>query len=180
MKTLLTDNTLFQAGPASVVVMVTAAAADADGRTNIITLGMYMPISHTPPLVCIGIAPGRYSHDLIARSGAFVVNIPSIDLVNEMHFCGTKSGRDLDKFTATALTPIPARMVEPPLIKECIGHLECRVVQTHSCGDHTLFVGKVIAASADEKVLTEGNFDPLKAKPIVQKNHIYFTVTDNK
>jgi flavin reductase (DIM6/NTAB) family NADH-FMN oxidoreductase RutF len=178
MKTLLPDNRLSQAGPANVVVMVTAA--DAEGRANIITLGMYMPLSHTPPLVCIGIAPRRYSHDLIARSGEFVVNIPSIDLVHEMHFCGTKSGRDLDKFTATALTPIPARTVGSPLINECIGHLECRVVQTHSCGDHTLFVGKVLAASVDESVLTDGNFDPLKAKPIVQKNHIYFTVTDSK
>ena len=178
MKTQLLDNNFFQAGPTSVVVMVTAA--DPDGRANIITLGMYMPISHTPPLVCIGIAPRRFSHDLIAGSGEFVVNIPSIDLVHEMHFCGTKSGRDLDKFTATRLTPIPARKVGPPLINECIGHLECRVVQTHICGDHTLFIGEVIAASADERVLTKGKFDPLKAKPIVQKNHIYFTVTDSK
>jgi flavin reductase (DIM6/NTAB) family NADH-FMN oxidoreductase RutF len=178
MKTQLLGNNLFQAGPPSVVVMVTAA--DTDGRANIITLGMYMPISHTPPLVCIGIAPRRFSHNLIARSGEFVVNIPSIDLVHEMHFCGTKSGRDLDKFTAKRLTPIPASKVGPPLINECIGHLECRVVQTHTCGDHTLFIGEVIAASADERVLTDGKFDPLKAKPIVQKNHIYFTVTDSK
>jgi flavin reductase (DIM6/NTAB) family NADH-FMN oxidoreductase RutF len=178
MKTQLLDNNLFQAGPTSVVVMVTAA--DTDEQANINTLGMYMPISHTPPLVCIGIAPKRFSHDLIARSGEFVVNIPSIDLVQEMHFCGTKSGRNLDKFTATRLTPIPANRVRPPLINECIGHLECRVVQTHTCGDHTLFIGEVIAASADEHILTEGKFDPLKAKPIVQKNHIYFTVTDSK
>jgi flavin reductase (DIM6/NTAB) family NADH-FMN oxidoreductase RutF len=178
MKTQLLTNNLFQAGPTSVVVMVTAV--DTDGQANIITLGMYMPISHTPPLVCIGIAPKRFSHDLIARSSEFVVNIPSIDLVQEMHFCGTKSGRDLDKFTATRLTPIPANRVGAPLINECIGHLECRVVQTHTCGDHTLFIGEVIAASADEDILTEGKFDPLKAKPIVQKNHIYFTVTDSK
>jgi flavin reductase (DIM6/NTAB) family NADH-FMN oxidoreductase RutF len=178
MKVTLPNNKFFQAGPVSVVVMVTAI--NAVEQANIITLGMYMPISFTPPLVCIGIAPGRYSHDLIAHSGEFVVNIPSIDLVREMHFCGTKSGRDLDKFVATKLTQVPAKKVMPPLIKECIGHLECKVIQTHICGDHTLFVGEVVSASADELILTDGNFDPLKAQPITQKNHVYFTVAANK
>jgi flavin reductase (DIM6/NTAB) family NADH-FMN oxidoreductase RutF len=169
-------NRFFQAGPPSVVVMVTATTGTTPA--NIITLGMYMPISHTPPLLCIGIAPQRYSHDLITASGEFVVNIPSIDLVEQMHLCGTQSGRDIDKFTTTGLTPIPATRVTPPRIKECIGHLECRVVQSHRCGDHTLFVGEVLAASIDASVLTDNKFDPLKAKPIVQKNHVYFTVTD--
>jgi flavin reductase (DIM6/NTAB) family NADH-FMN oxidoreductase RutF len=54
------------------------------------------------------------------------------------------------------------------------------VVQTYTCGDHTLFVGKVVAASVDEDVLTEGNLDLIKAKPIVQKNHVYYTVIDKK
>ncbi|MCW4039857.1 MAG: flavin reductase family protein [Candidatus Bathyarchaeota archaeon] len=177
MKKTLSNTKLFQAGPLSVVVMATAI--NAEGQANIITLGMYMPISFSPPLVCIGIAPQRYSHDLISRSGEFVVNIPSIDLVEEMHFCGTKSGRNIDKFTATSLTAIPAKVVKTPLIKECIGHLECKVIQTHVCGDHTLFVGQVVSACADETILSNGNFDPLKARPIVQKNHVYFTVTDN-
>jgi flavin reductase (DIM6/NTAB) family NADH-FMN oxidoreductase RutF len=66
--------------------------------------------------------------------------------------------------------------VKPPLIKECFGHIECRVVNHLTCGDHTLFVGEAVAASADEGVLTGGNLDSLKALPIVQKNHVYFTI----
>ena len=178
MKTSLPAHRVFQAGPPSSVVMVTVAAAD--GTANIITLGMYMSISHTPPLLCIGIAPQRFSHNLVMESGEFVVNIPSIDLVEEMHLCGTISGRTRDKFAETGLTPIPAERVTPPRIHECRGHLECRVVQTHRCGDHTLFVGQVVAASVDTSVFTENQFDPLKAKPIVQKNHVYFTVTEKR
>ncbi|RJS89047.1 flavin reductase family protein, partial [Candidatus Bathyarchaeota archaeon] len=64
-----------------------------------------------------------------------------------------------------------------PLIKECFAHLECRVVDQHVCGDHTLFVGEIVAASIEEEVLTDGRLDPLKAKPIVQKNMIYYTLT---
>ena len=167
-----------QPGPAGVVVMATCA--DREGRPNIITLGMYMPISTNPPMVCIGVAPQRYSHRLIEETEEFVINTPSITLEEQMHYCGVKSGRDVDKFAETGLTPIPALKVKPPRIEECFGHIECRVVQSHVCGDHTLFVGDVVATSADEDVMRGDVLDVLKARPIVQKNHVYFTVTDKK
>ncbi len=178
MKKILPSNKLFQAGPETPVIMATCI--DSKGKANIITIGMYMPISFEPPLVCIGISPKRYSHDLIVNSREFVVNVPSIDLEKEMHFCGTKSGRDLDKFSETGLTPIPGKKVKSPLIEECFGHLECRVIQSYECGDHTIFIGKVLIASINEDVLTGGNLDLLKAKPMIQKNHVYYTVTDHK
>ena len=178
MKRTLPLDKFLQAGPSCDVVMATCI--DSEGRANIITLGMYMPISFKPPLVCIGVSPKRHSHDLIAESGEFVVNVPSIELEEETHFCGTKSGRDVDKFAETGLTPVPASRVKPPLIEECFGHMECRVVRSHVCGDHTLFVGEVLTASVDEEVLSGDDLDPLKAKPIISKNHIYYTVTDRK
>ena len=149
-----------------------------DGKPNIITLGMYMPISVNPPLVCIGVAPQRYSHGLIEETGEFVINTPSIDLEEQMHYCGVKSARDVDKWKETGLTPMPSLKVKPPRIKECFGHLECKVVQTHVCGDHTLFVGEVVATTVDEEVLKGESLDVLKARPIVQKNHVYYTVSE--
>ena len=170
----MTENKRLQVGPAGNIVMVTCC--DRDGRANIITVGMYMPISSNPPQICIGIAPERYSHDLIAEQGEFVVNSPSIDLKEKMHLCGVKSGRSIDKFREFGLTSIAAKKVRPPLIGECFGHLECEVVNSLICGDHTLFVGEVVSSTVNEEVLTGGNMDVLKAKPIVQKNHVYFTV----
>ena len=178
MKRELPAAKIFQAGPPSIVVMVTCVGSG--GRPNIITLGMYMPISFDPPLVCIGVSPKRYSHRLIEEMGEFVVNVPSINLTEEMNFCGIRSGRDCDKFRETGLTPVPASKARPPLIEECFGHLECRVVQSHICGDHTLFVGEVLRASVNEDLLSNGNLDLMKAKPIVQKNRVYFSVTDRK
>ena len=178
MKKELPAHKWLQAGPASVVVMATCVGKE--GRPNIITLGMYMSISFNPPQVCIGVAPQRYSHGLIEETGEFVVNVPSITLEEAMHFCGVKSGRDVDKFKETGLTPIPARKVKPPLIEECFGHLECKVVQSHVCEDHTLFVGEVVATTVDEEVMKGESLDVLVARPIVQKNHVYFTVTNDK
>jgi flavin reductase (DIM6/NTAB) family NADH-FMN oxidoreductase RutF len=173
---LAEDNRL-QVGPTGNVVMVTCGTGD---KANIITVGMYMPISSRPPLVCIGIAPQRFSHKLIKETGEFVVNSPSIQFEKEMHYCGIYSGRKVDKWKETGLTPINSLKVKTPSIKECFGHLECKVIESHTMGDHTLFVGEVIATSADEEVMKGDLLDPMKAKPIVQKNHVYFTITNLK
>jgi len=155
-------------------VMVTSV--DANGKPDIITLGMFMTISSDPYQVCIGVAPERYSHDLILNQGEFVVNSPPIGLREKMHLCGIKSGRDIDKFREIGLTPLPARQVRPPLIAECFGHLECEVVNHLTCGDHTLFVGEVVAASMDQACYREGKLDIEVAKPIAQKNWDYHTL----
>jgi flavin reductase (DIM6/NTAB) family NADH-FMN oxidoreductase RutF len=174
MKKVLPKGRLSQAGPPSSVVLVTCV--DEEGNPNIITLGMFMNVSIEPLMVCIGVAPERYSHDLIMDQGEFAVNVPTTEIIDEMHQCGVTSGRDCDKFAATGLTPIPAQRIRSPLIKECYGHLECRVVQVHTCGDHTLFVGEVVAASVDEDVLEDGRLVLTKAKPVIQKNWSYHTV----
>jgi flavin reductase (DIM6/NTAB) family NADH-FMN oxidoreductase RutF len=56
--------------------------------------------------------------------------------------------------------------------------MECKVVQTHTCGDHTLFVGEVLATTVDEGVMKGESLDVLVARPIVQKNHVYYTVSE--
>jgi flavin reductase (DIM6/NTAB) family NADH-FMN oxidoreductase RutF len=120
------------------------------GKPNIITLAWAMPTSINPPLVAISIAPKRYSHALIEETKEFVVNIPTMDILNETLFCGRTSGRDHDKFEETGLTPFPSRKVKPPIIKECVAHLECKFHSQLTTGDHTIFVGEIVEAYANK------------------------------
>jgi len=159
-------------GPPTSVVLVTCASRD--GRPNIITLGMYMPISTKPPLLAIGVSPRRYSHRLIKDGGEFVINVPPMHLIRQVVVCGESSGRDADKFKSTGLTPKPAKRVRPPLIEECVSHLECKVVRSYRTGDHTLFIGRVIAAKVEDGML-DGALDVTKAKTILHKGGRYFT-----
>lgn len=146
------------------VVLVTCLNTVTD-KPNIITLAWAMPISRFPPLLLIGMAPKRYSHKLIMGSKEFVVNIPTIDIAKETLFCGRRTGMRRNKFEETGLTPKPARMIRPPIIKECIAHLECKLRQHIPVGDHTLLVGEVLAAYASEEVF-DGKFDLGKARLI--------------
>lgn len=139
---------------------VLVSCADKTGRSNIITLAWTMPTSISPPLVAISIAPKRYSHELIEETGEFVINVPTVEILKETLFCGRRSGRKVDKFREAKLTQTSAKRVRPPIIEECVAHLECKVVQKMKTGDHTIFIGEVLEAYANE------GFDPKRIKPI--------------
>ena len=146
-------------------LVVLVSCVDKAGKTNVITLAWSMPVSINPPIVAISIAPKRYSHQLIEKTREFVVNVPTMDIVRETLFCGRRSGKTYDKFKETRLTPLPAKMVQPPIIKECVAHLECKLHQQITVGDHTLFIGRVLTAYVDDGVF-DNKFDLKKVKPI--------------
>ena len=149
------------------------------GKPNIITLAWAMPTSIKPPLVAISIRPARHSYALIEKTKEFVVNIPTMDLVKETLFCGRRSGKKHDKFRETGLTPSPAKKVKPPIIKECIAHLECRLHSQFATGDHTIFIGEIVAAYANKEAFTD-EYDLKKAKMVFHIAGNRFATLSNK
>jgi flavin reductase (DIM6/NTAB) family NADH-FMN oxidoreductase RutF len=121
------------------------------GQPNLMAVSWAVPVSLDPPLVGVPIRPDRLSHEFVSKSEQFALNVPHLELIGAVHRCGLLSGRDGDKFVAAGLTPEPAAEIEPPLVLECIGHLECGVVERIRLGDHDLFVGQVLAVSAHEE-----------------------------
>jgi len=116
--------------------------------------------------ICVG--KKRYSHALISETREFVVNIPPAELVEAVHYCGTVSGRDVpDKIARAGLTAKPAKVVKPPIIEECVAHLECKVTQVVDCGSHDIFVGEVVAAYADPRAFKEGLWDLDVVRPLL-------------
>lgn len=126
--------------------VVLAVSVDEDGKANIISLGWSMFTSFNPPMLAISVGKTRYSHKLISKGRESVLAVPGEDMSEEVLYCGTHSGRDVDKFEETGLIPRPAKLVKPPLIEECIVNQECKVVGQLDTGDHTIFVGKVVTS----------------------------------
>jgi len=149
------------------------------GKPNITTLAWAMPTSGSPPLLAISLAPRRHSHALIEESGDFVVNIPTLEILQAVYACGSLSGRSFDKFKKTNLTPIPGKKVKAPAIRECVAHLECTVEGKFTTGDHTVFVGKIVEAYADEGVFAE-TYDLKKARLLFHMGGNGFAVLDPK
>ena len=130
--------------------------ADEDGKPNILTLGEVFNISIANPVILgIAIRKARYSHELISRTGEYVVNLPTAAIREQVWFCGRTSGRDVDKFGETGLTPVPASVVRAPLIAECPINVECHVTGIQVIGDHDLFLGEAVAQHVNDDVLDE-------------------------
>jgi len=160
--------------PAGLVTSV-----DENGRPNIITLGEIFNISIFKPLIMgIAIRPATYSNALIKRTGEFVINLTTADMVEKVDRCGFVSGRNgFDKFAMAGLTPLKASIVKPPLIAECPVNLECKVLSVQTVGDHDLFLGEVVASHADEEVLDEkGQLDFEKIGLLVYMTGSYWTL----
>jgi flavin reductase (DIM6/NTAB) family NADH-FMN oxidoreductase RutF len=157
-KKLLSPTTMLMPLPA---VLVTCGQAGLN--LNIITIAWCGVACSVPPMLTIAVRENRYSFEIIKNSGEFVVNVTGADILEHVDFCGVNSGRDIDKFKATGLTPLPATKVKPPLIKECPINLECQVRRTVELGSHHLFIGEIVATHIDEDKLDE------KGRPIIDK-----------
>ena len=128
-----------------------AITVKSDGASNAMTAAWVSRVSHQPPLVAVSIGLKRYTHELVAESGAFCVNILSESQLELGKKFGLSSGRDADKLCGIRHSP---GRLGCPIIEECAGYLECRVVDSFLAGDHTIFVGEVVSAGhSDSKGL---------------------------
>ncbi|KPK98763.1 MAG: hypothetical protein AMJ95_02645 [Omnitrophica WOR_2 bacterium SM23_72] len=159
------------------VILVTSAYKD---KANIITLAWNSPLSHKPPLLGISVAKSHLSAEFIQKSQEFIVNVPDLELLESVVYCGKHSGREVDKFKETKLTPQKAnRLIKTPLIQECVGHLECVLRDIREAGDHFLFMAEVIFASAEESFFKE-TWQPDKVKLIFHLGGASFATWDKK
>ncbi len=113
---------------------------DGDKRNGMIA-SWVSQVSHTPPLVMVAVHAQRYSHDLIAKSGAFALHVLSR---GQAGYLGRFKGPDpLAKFDALDWVD---GQTGCPLLVDCIGYLECRLNASLAPGNHTLFIGEVVDA----------------------------------
>lgn len=131
---------LMEPGP---VVLVTTQDGQKD---NIMTISWTMVMDFTP---VFAIVTGEWNHSFAAlrKNRECVIAIPTIDMLDMVVGIGTCSGADTDKFAKFKLTPVQGKVVRPPLIKECLANIECKV--TDIIEKHNIVVLEAVAAHID-------------------------------
>ncbi len=110
--------------------------AGEDGAPNTMTIGWGNPgIIWGMPIFIVYVRPSRFTFRNMEASGEFVVSVPTDEMKEACTFCGTKSGRDVDKFAEMGFTTEPAQTVDVPLIGESVRHYECKVVHYNDVSD---------------------------------------------
>jgi flavin reductase (DIM6/NTAB) family NADH-FMN oxidoreductase RutF len=85
----------------------------------------------------------------MVRTKECVINIPTVELAEQVVGCGNTSGRRTDKFKTFRLTPVAGSRVKAPLIHECYANLECKVVDTKMAATYNVFILEVLKAWID-------------------------------
>jgi flavin reductase (DIM6/NTAB) family NADH-FMN oxidoreductase RutF len=140
---------------------------DTDGKPNVMTIAWGGICCSSPPCVTISLRKATYTYGSIMERQAYTLSVPSAKYVAEADYYGMASGRDVDKFKETGLTPVKSELVDAPYVKEFPMVLECKLIHHHEIGLHTHFIGEIMDVKVDESTLSDGKIDIKKIQPFV-------------
>ena len=141
---------------------------DREGKPNVMTAAWGGVCCSRPPCVYVSLRKATLTYSNIMERKSFTVSIPSETHTKEADYFGIASGKKVDKFSATGLTPVKSDVVDAPYVKEFPLIIECKVIRTVKIGLHTEFIGEIVDVKADSVVLNKENLpDIKKVKPII-------------
>jgi flavin reductase (DIM6/NTAB) family NADH-FMN oxidoreductase RutF len=115
---------------------------DAEGERLGLTIGSLVSLSREPPLVGVSVSKQAAMHELLRRAGGFALSL----LAGDQEEIAQHFSRGVPPFAHWHGIATREGAEGAPLIDDAIGWLECRTSAEHDTGDHTLFVGEVLAA----------------------------------
>ncbi|NPB03165.1 MAG: flavin reductase family protein [Thermotogae bacterium] len=154
---------LYASYPRSAVV-----ATSYDGTyKSALSLVWHTPLSFSPPVYAISVAPKRFSHDVILKALTFAVHFFPYEKAELVEWIGSRSGRDIDKF---AHLPHFMSPLENPIIEGAYLVLDCQYLDHRLVGDHTLIWGEIKHIYYDPQLVIEGEdggFELGKVRPLL-------------
>jgi flavin reductase (DIM6/NTAB) family NADH-FMN oxidoreductase RutF len=119
------------------------------------------------PIMMVAVRSSRHTFGIMEAAADFTVTVPAGGLDKELAFCGSKSGRDGDKFKECRLETTAGRRVASPIIKTAGRHYECRIIYKSAMDPahldrgydislypkkdyHTLYFGELLACYETE------------------------------
>ena len=144
---------------------------------NVMTAAWTGIVCSDPAMTYVSLRPSRYSHEIISKSGEFVINVPNLPLAKAVDFCGVKSGRNTDKFQACGITAAPSSKIKAPQVKEAPISLECKVRSITHYGTHDMFLADIVAVNVDDAYINkQGGLNLEKAGLLAYAHGFYYTL----
>ncbi len=156
------------------VVMI--SSSDKENHVNVCTVSWIGVVSSKPYQIGIGLRKTRLSHQMISKSGEFVINIPTKEMIHIVDYCGLISGEKRNKFKDCKLTVKRGKYVKAPLIKNCPVNYECKVTLIIEAGSHDFIIGKVLASHVNGKVKNGKQICVNKVNPLTLCGNEYWSI----
>ena len=100
-----------------------------NNKPNVMTIGWgLLGTMWSRPVFVVAVRHSRHTYRLMEESKSWTVCVPAKGMAAALEFCGTNSGRDVDKFKEMKFTVKKGVAVDAPYIDECPIHFECKTV----------------------------------------------------
>jgi len=159
------ESTDFLARAGEIISLIEKGAfltAKAAGMCNTMTIGWgMMGVCWRKPVLMVAVRNSRHTFQIMEAAEDFTVSMPSGNLRDEIFYCGTKSGREVNKFEECDLKIAAGRQVDSPIIDTPGLHVECVIafktaMQPGNLASkfhglypqkdyHTLYFGEIVA-----------------------------------
>lgn len=142
------------------------ATVDEKGINNLAPFSYFNMVSHDPPCVMFstGIEKDKFKDTLnnVLQNGQFVVNLVTLEVVEQMNATSEAVSSEVDEFELTNLTPIDSIYIKPKRVKESPIHFECEMIHhyfmdNNEGGGACIVIGKIKTIHIDDSILMENN-----------------------
>ncbi len=141
--------------------------ANVDGKPNFMAVAWCGVVNSRPPMLSVSLQHPRHTLKGIRQNSTFSINIPSVDIMMKVDYCGIYSGAERDKVADCKFTIFYGKLKTAPLVNECPVNIECRVLQTVKLPSHEMIIGQVEEVYVTDSCLTDGEPDVEKIKPFL-------------
>ena len=148
---------------------------DENGLLNAAPFSSYNYLCVNPPIVGMGVTdrPGtRTPKDTarnIRRTGEYVINVVSEDLIEKMNICATDFPEGVNELEMAGLTTVPSSVVKVPRIAQAHAALECTEFTTLEIGRSRIILGRVVAMYIEDRFIdppADGHGPYIKAEEL--------------
>jgi len=146
------------------------------GSINAAPVSFATPISFSPAIVLISLAPVRHTHKNILETKEFVINIFGKEHIDQVLRCGIPYQEGVNKLQQAGLKSYSSKIVKPPRVKEAKAWIECKFLEERKFGDHMAVLGEILAAEVRDEAVEKGEVDFEKMNSILHVAKDVFAV----
>ena len=161
--------------PRAVVLISTVSK---QGVSNAAPFSFVMPASVEPPMIAFASDPDHHTISNIREMGDFAVNIPGVDMLNQLWTCGEDFPKGVSEIRKAHLTEKKSKKIKSPKVAEALAQFECKLEAMYEAGDHIIVLGRVVDGEVKRGLFVKGKYNPLKARPLSHVGGNEFTLPE--
>ena len=142
------------------------------GKVNFMALDWLTRANFDPAMLGICVGRGHASNQAIRETWQFSINVPTVDMIEIVDYCGIASANRDDK--SKLFDVFYGELEAAPLIAACPLNIECKLVQTVDLPSNTFFIAEIVTIFSEEQYLSAGKPDVKKIRPFL------LTMPDNR